>query len=46
MNEFKFSLEPGIKRYENRDYMDQNPIISVVVPFYNWRILWLVNRKF
>ena len=32
MNEFKFSLEPGIKRYENRDYMDQNPIISVVVP--------------
>ena len=35
MNEFKFSLEPGIKRYENRDYMDQNPIISVVVPFYN-----------
>lgn len=35
MNEFKFSLEPGIKRYENSDYMDQNPIISVVVPFYN-----------
>ncbi len=35
MEKFKFSLEPGIKRYEYRDYMDQDPIISVVVPFYN-----------
>lgn len=35
MEKFEFSLEPGIKRYEYRDYMDQDPIISVVVPFYN-----------
>ena len=35
MDEFNFSLEPGIKKYENRDYRDEAPIISVVVPSYN-----------
>lgn len=35
MKEFNFSLEPGRIKYTNRDYADKNPIISVVVPFYN-----------
>ena len=35
MEEFNFSLQPGIKKYENRDYMEKAPIISVIIPFYN-----------
>lgn len=35
MNEFNFDLEPGQKIYNNRDYVDKMPIISVIVPFYN-----------
>ena len=34
-NKFNFSMEPGIKKYNNRDYVEKNPIISVVVPFFN-----------
>ena len=33
--QFKFSLEPGGKRYDYRAYNDKEPIISVVIPFYN-----------
>ena len=35
MNGFKFSLEPGIKKYENMEYNTHEPIISVIIPFYN-----------
>ena len=33
--EFNFSLEPGRKKYNNRDYKEIEPIISVIIPFYN-----------
>ena len=33
--QFEFLLEPGIKKYNNRDYEEKNPLISVVVPFFN-----------
>ena len=33
--EFNFSLEPGIKKYDNKDYVEKEPIISVIIPFYN-----------
>ena len=33
--EFNFSLEPGRKKYDNRDYKEIEPIISVIIPFYN-----------
>ena len=32
---YNFSLEPGKIKENNRDYMDENPIISVIMPFYN-----------
>lgn len=32
---FDFSLEPGKIKEKNRDYMEENPIISVIMPFYN-----------
>lgn len=35
INKFNFSMEPGIKKYNNRDYVEKNPLISVVVPFFN-----------
>ena len=35
MKEFDFSLEPGKKICNNRDYVENVPLISVVVPFYN-----------
>ena len=35
MNGFKFSLEPGMKKYENMEYNTHEPIISVIIPFYN-----------
>ena len=35
MEEFNFANEPGKKIYNNRDYVDKMPIISVIVPFYN-----------
>lgn len=35
MNEFNFAMEPGIKKYNNRDYVDKAPLISVIVPYYN-----------
>lgn len=36
MNDFyNFSLEPGKIKEKSRDYMEENPIISVIVPFYN-----------
>ena len=36
MNDFyNFSLEPGKIKEKNRDYMEENPIISVIMPFYN-----------
>ncbi len=34
-SEFNFSMEPGIKKYSNRDYVEKNPLISVIVPFFN-----------
>ena len=33
--QFNFSLEPGIKKYVDRDYIDKDPIVSVIIPFYN-----------
>ena len=35
MDEFNFSMEPGSKKYNNRDYVEKTPLISVVVPFFN-----------
>ena len=35
MNEFKFELEPGKKINNKMEYIEKNPIISVIVPFYN-----------
>ena len=32
---YNFELEPGKKILNNRDYKDEKPIISVVIPFYN-----------
>ena len=34
-NFFDFSLEPGKELKEKMEYMDKEPIISVVIPFYN-----------
>lgn len=39
MKEFNFKLEPGRKVYNNREYVESFPLISVIVPFYN-------NEKF
>ena len=33
--DYDFSLEPGRIRLENRDYKNKEPVISVVIPFYN-----------
>lgn len=35
MKEFNFKLEPGRKLYNNREYVENFPLISVIVPFYN-----------
>lgn len=35
MREFNFKLEPGRKLYNNREYVETFPLISVIVPFYN-----------
>lgn len=36
MNDFyNFSLEPGKIKENSRDYMKEDPIISVIMPFYN-----------
>lgn len=35
MDEFNFEMEPGRKKYNNRIYIDTEPIISVIVPFFN-----------
>ena len=36
MNDFyNSSLEPGKIKEKSRDYMEENPIISVIMPFYN-----------
>ena len=35
MNGFNFSLEPGLRKYEKIEYNAHEPIISVVIPFYN-----------
>ena len=37
MNEFNYEKEPGITKYNNRDYVESSPLISVIVPFYNGR---------
>ena len=34
-NFFDFSLEPGKELKEKMEYMDKEPIVSVVIPFYN-----------
>lgn len=34
-NKYNFSLEPGIKKYKNVEFNTNEPIISVVIPFYN-----------
>ena len=34
-NVFNFSIEPGLKKYNNRDYKEKEPIISVIIPFFN-----------
>ncbi len=33
--DYDFSLEPGRIRLDNRDYKNKDPVISVVIPFYN-----------
>lgn len=33
--DYDFSLEPGRIRLDNRDYKNKEPVISVVIPFYN-----------
>ncbi len=33
MKEFNFKLEPGRKLYNNREYVETFPLISVIVPF-------------
>ena len=35
MDEFNFSIEPGSKKYNCGDCVEKNPLISVVVPFFN-----------
>ena len=35
MNEFNFAKEPGMKKYNSRDYVEKEPLISVIVPYYN-----------
>ena len=33
--QFDFSLEPGLKKYEKSEYIKKEPVISVIIPFYN-----------
>lgn len=33
--QFDFSLEPGLKKYETIEYRYKEPVISVIIPFYN-----------
>ena len=35
MNEFEFKLEPGKKLNKQKTYIEKEPIISVIVPFFN-----------
>ena len=50
--QFDFSLEPGIKKNKDRDYMGSEPIISVIIPFYNGEkyieqtIISILNQTF
>ena len=52
MNEFNFEMEPGKKKYNNRDYVENSPLISVIVPFYNSKkyieqtIMSILNQTF
>lgn len=52
MNEFKFELEPGKKINNQMEYIEKNPIISVIVPFYNSKkyieqtIISILNQTF
>lgn len=33
--QFDFSLEPGLKKYKEPEYIKKEPVISVIIPFYN-----------
>lgn len=52
MNEFNYKAEPGLKLNNNRDYVENNPLISVIVPFYNTKeyikqtIISVLNQTF
>ena len=52
MNEFKFELEPGKKINKQEKYKKQEPIISVIVPFFNSKnyieqtIISILNQTF
>lgn len=52
MNEFNFAKEPGMKKYNSRDYVEKEPLISVIVPYYNsgeyieQTILCILNQTF
>lgn len=52
MSEFKFELEPGKKLNNYAKYVERNPIISVIVPFYNSKeyieqtIISILNQTF
>lgn len=52
MVEFNFDLEPGKRRYNNLEYIEKEPIISVIVPFYNSKkyieqtIISILNQTF
>ena len=52
MNEFEFKLEPGKKINKQPEYIEKQPIISVIVPFYNSKkyieqtIISVLNQTF
>ena len=43
MIEFNFELEPGKRLYNNIEYIKKEPLISVIVPFYNSKTLNKTN---
>ena len=52
MNEFEFKLEPGKKLNKQETYIEKEPIISVIVPFFNSKnyieqtIISILNQTF
>ena len=50
--EFNFSIEPGVEKYDDRDYNEKEPVISVIIPFYNGKkyieqtVISVLNQTF